>query len=125
MNEATDVGAGLVVMKDEWMRDEREVIGILKQSSPVGGQSTVIMTGEECTGESIPEKEIRKEGLDLRKLISSLLGSFQLLHSSQDSEKDRMIPYMPPSEEVKVLQFEDTSEVDHRNFNLIYMSHYY
>ena len=34
-----------------------------------------------------------------------------------------MIPYVPPSEEVKVLQFEDTlSEVDYRNFNLIYES---
>ena len=34
-----------------------------------------------------------------------------------------MIPYVPPSEEVKVLQFEDTlSEVDCRNFNLIYES---
>ena len=34
-----------------------------------------------------------------------------------------MIPYVPPSEEVKVLQFEDTlSEMDHRNLNLIYES---
>ena len=34
-----------------------------------------------------------------------------------------MIPYIPPSEEVTVLQFEDTlSERDHRNFNLIYES---
>ena len=39
-----------------------------------------------------------------------------MLQSSQGSEKDEMIPY-----EVKVLQFEDTlSEMDHRNFNLIY-----
>ena len=36
MSEKTDVGAGLVVMEDEQMRDEREVIGIQKQSSPVG-----------------------------------------------------------------------------------------
>ena len=34
-----------------------------------------------------------------------------------------MIPYVPPSEEIRVLQFEDTlSEMDHRNFNLIYES---
>ena len=34
-----------------------------------------------------------------------------------------MIPYVPPSEEVKVLQFEDTlSEVNLRNFHLIYES---
>ena len=102
MSEETDIGAGLVVMEDEQMRDEREVIGIQKQSSPVGQWSTVIMTGEEFAGESIPEREIRKEGLGLSELSSSPLGSFQLLHSSQGSE-DRMIPYVPPSEEVKVL----------------------
>ena len=35
----------------------------------------------------------------------------------------RMIPYVPPFKETGVLQFEDTlSEVDHRNFNLIYES---
>ena len=67
------------------------------------------MTGEECTGEVIPEKEMGKEGSDLSKLSRSPLGSFQLLHSSQGIEKDRMIPYIPPSEELKVLQFEDTS----------------
>ena len=34
-----------------------------------------------------------------------------------------MIPYIPPSEEIRVLQFEDTlSEMDHRSFNLIYES---
>ena len=37
MSEETDVGAGLVVMEDELMRDERETIGIQKQSSPCGG----------------------------------------------------------------------------------------
>ena len=123
MKEEKDVGAGIVVMEDEWIRDEREVIGIQKQSSPVGEQSTVIMTGEECTGELIPEKEMGKEGSGLSKLSSSLLGGVQLLHSSQGTEKDRMIPYVPLLEEVKVLQFEDTlSEVDHRNFNLIFES---
>ena len=99
---------GLVVMEDEWMRDEREVIEIQKQSSPVGEQLTLIMTGEECTGESIPEKEMGKEGSGFSKLNSSLLESFQLLYSSQGSEKDRMITYIPPPEEVKVLQFEDS-----------------
>ena len=34
-----------------------------------------------------------------------------------------MIPYVAPMEQVKVLQFADTSsEEDHRNFNLIYES---
>ena len=32
-----------------------------------------------------------------------------------------MIPYVPPSEEIMVLQFEYTlSEMDHRSLNLIY-----
>ena len=54
---------------------------------------------------------------------SSLLGSFQLLHSSQSSEKDKIIPYVSPSEEIRVLQYEDTLlETDHRNFDLIYKS---
>ena len=81
------------------------------------------MTGKEFVGGSMPDREVGKEGSGLSELGSSLLGSFQSLHSSQGSERDRMIPYVPPSEEVKVLQFEDTlSEVDHRNFNLIYES---
>ena len=36
MSEETDVGAGLVVIEDEQMRDEREVTRIQKQNSPVG-----------------------------------------------------------------------------------------
>ena len=71
----------------------------------------------------MPDREVGKEGSGLSELGSSLLESCQSLHSSQGSERDKMIPYVPPSEEVKVLQFEDTlSEVDHRNFNLIYES---
>ena len=37
MSEEADVGAGLVVMEDEQMRDEGEVIGVQKKSSSVGG----------------------------------------------------------------------------------------
>ena len=71
----------------------------------------------------MPDREVGKEGSGLSELGSSLLGSFQSLHCSQGSERYKMIPYVPPSEEVKVLQFEDTlSEVDCRNFNLIYES---
>ena len=45
------------------------------------------------------------------------------MNSSQSNEKDRMIPYVPPLGEVRILQFEDTLlEEDHRNFNLIYES---
>ena len=36
MSEETNVGAGLVVMEDEQMGNEREVIGIQEKSSPVG-----------------------------------------------------------------------------------------
>ena len=81
------------------------------------------MTGEEFTNGSMPDRDIGKGRSGLSELSSSLLGSFQLLHSNQGSEKDKMIPYVPPSEEVKMLQFEDTlSEMDCRNFNLIYES---
>ena len=99
--------------------EEREDKGNQERSSPVREQSTVIMTGKEFVDRSTSEKE----GSGLSELGSSLLGSFQSLHSSQGRERDTMISHVPPSKEVKVLQFEDTlSEVDCRNFNLIYES---
>ena len=123
MSDKTDVGAGLVVMEDEQMGDERKVTGIQKWSSLVGEQSTVMMTGDEFTDEPRPVRKVGKEGSECSELSSSLLGSFQLLHSCQGIEKNKMIPYVPPSVEVRVLQFEDTlSEMDNRNFNLIYES---
>ena len=127
MSEEADVGAGLVVMEDEQMRDEREVIGIQEQISlvmPVMTQLPVWMTGDEFTEGSIAIREVRDNELgSMDDPIRSPLGSFQLLHSSQSSEKDKMIPYVPPSEDVRVLQFEDTlSEIDRKNFNLIYES---
>ena len=89
----------------------------------MGEQSTVMMTGDEFTDESRPVREVGKEGSEPSELSSSPIGSFQLLCSNQGSKKNKMIPYVPPSEEVKVLQFEDTlSEMDHRNFNLTYES---
>ena len=61
--------------------------------------------------------------MSLSELGSSPIGSFQSLKSSQSSDEDKMIPYVPPLGEVKVLWFEDTlSEEDHRNFDLIYES---
>ena len=123
MSEETDVDAGLVVVEDEQMGDEREVTGIQKDSSPVGEQSTVMMTGDEFNDEPRPVREVGKERSEPSELSSSPVGSFLSLHSSQGSEKNKMIPYVPPSEGVKVLQFEDTlSEMDHRNFSLIYES---
>ena len=46
MSEEADAGAGLVVMEDEQMRDEREVNGNQEWSSPVGTQLPVRMTGD-------------------------------------------------------------------------------
>ena len=110
-------------MEEEQIGDEREITGIQKQSSPMGEQSTVIMTGDKFTDEPMPVRKVGKEGSELSKLSCSPLGSFQFLCSSQGSEKNKMIPYVPPLEEDKVLQFEDTlSEMDCRNFNLIYES---
>ena len=86
--------------------------------------STVMMTGDEFTNGSISIREIGENGLEpMEDPISSLLGSFQSLHSSHSSEKDKMVPYVPLSEEITVLQFKDTlSDTDCRNFNLIYES---
>ena len=59
--------------------------------------------------------------------ISSPIGSFQSLYSSQSSEEGmkgtKMISYVPPLKETGVIQFEDTLlEVDCRSFNIIYES---
>ena len=97
--------------------------GVGKRIVLWGKQSPVIRTGKELVRVVTPEKEIGKEGLGLSELSSPPLGSFQSLQSSQSCEEDKMISYVPPLEEVKVLQFEDTlSEEDRRNFNLIYES---
>ena len=81
------------------------------------------MTDEEFVKVATPDREMGKEGSGLSELGSSPLGSFQSLQSNQSSEGDRMISYVPPLGEVKILQFQDTlSEEDHRNFNLIYES---
>ena len=80
------------------------------------------MTGEEFAKEFMPDREVGKEGSGLSELSSYPFRSLSL-HRSQGSEQDQMIPYVPPLEQVKVLQFEDTlSEADCRNFNLIYES---
>ena len=52
----------------------------------MGEQSTVIMTGEEFTNGSMPVREVGDKELgSIEDPTSSLLGSFQLLHSSQSS----------------------------------------
>ena len=103
------------------MNEEREEKGRQEKSSPPGKCSTVIMTDEESVRGSTPDREIVKEGLGFSEHGSSLLGSFQSLHSSQGSERDKMIPCISLMEEVKMSQFEDTlSEEDCRNSVLIY-----
>ena len=96
MSEEVGVGAGLVVMEDEQMKDERKVREIWKWGSPVGEQSTVIMTGDEFTNGSMPVREVGDKELgSIEDPTSSQLGSFQSLHSSQSNNKDKMIPYAP------------------------------
>ena len=120
MSEETDFDTGLMGMEDEQMSEEREDKGNQEKSSPMEKQA---MTGKESIRGSMPDREVGKEGSEFSELGNSLLGSFQSLHSSQGSERDKMIPYVPPCEEVKVLQSEDTlSKEDHRNFSLIYES---
>ena len=77
-----------------------------------------MMTGDEFSSGAKPVSEVgESETIPMEDPISSPLGSFQSLHSSQSSGREKMIPYVPPSEEIRVLQFEDTlSEMDHRNF---------
>ena len=83
MNEETDVDAGLMMIEDEQMNEEK---GSQEKSSPLGKQSTVIMTGEELVRVSTPDKETGKEGSGLSEFGSSPLGSFQSLLSSQSSQ---------------------------------------
>ena len=118
MSEEAGVDTGLRIMDGEQMNEEK---GSQEKSSPLGKHSVVMMTGEGSVRGSTPEKEIGREGSGLSELGSLPFGSFQSLPSSQGSKKDKMITYVPPLAEMKVLKFEDTlSEEGHRNFNLIY-----
>ena len=54
MSEEAHVGAGLMVIEDEQMRDEREDTGIQEKGSPVGEWPTAIMTGNEFTRRLTP-----------------------------------------------------------------------
>ena len=111
MNGETDVDTGLMMIEDEEMTEKESS---QKQDSPSGKQSPVIKTGKEPVRAGTPDEEIGKEGLGLSELDSAPVGS---------SEGDKMISYVPPLKEVKILQFEDElSEEDHKNFNLIYES---
>ena len=120
MSEETNVDAGLMMIEDEQMTEKEDS---QEKNSPSEKQSTVILTGEKLVRVVTPDRAIGKEGSGLSELGISPLESFQSLQSTQCSERDKMIPYVPPLEEVKVVQFEDTpSEEDCKNFNLIYES---
>ena len=100
MNEGSDVDTGLMVVEDEWKTEEN---GEPAKDGLLEEQSTVTMTGEESVRITTPDREMRKEGSGLSELGSSSLGSFQLIQSSQSSEIDKMIPYVPPLGELKIL----------------------
>ena len=63
------------------------------------------MTDDEFSNGSKPVSEVGESGTILMEdSISSPWGSVQSLHSSQNSEREKVIPYVPPSKE-KELQF--------------------
>ena len=100
MNGGTDLNTALMMTEDEQVTEEK---GKQEKGSPSGKQTAVIMTDEEGVRVATPNKEIGKEESGLSELGSSPLGSFQSLQSSQSSEGDKMITYVPPLGEVKVL----------------------
>ena len=100
MNGGAGVDTGLVVVKDEWENEEK---GEPTKGGLLEEQLTVTMTGEETVRITTPDREIGKEGSGLSELGSSPLGSFQSIQNSQSSEIDKMIPYVPPLGEVKIL----------------------
>ena len=65
MSEEADVDAGLMIVADEQMNEEKEEKGSQEKSSPLGKHATDIMTGEESVRGSTPDKEIERGGLRL------------------------------------------------------------
>ena len=86
MNEEAGVDAGLMMIEDEQMNEEK---GSQEMCSPSEKQSTVIMIGEKLVRVSTPDREMEREGSGLSELGSSPLGSFQSLLSGQSSERDK------------------------------------
>ena len=66
MNEETDVDAGLMMIEEEQMNEEK---GSQEKSSPLGKQSTVIMTGEELVRVSTPNREMGEKSQGLVNLV--------------------------------------------------------
>ena len=119
MREEVDLDTGLMIMENEKVNKKK---GKLEKGSLLE-KTTTVMTIQESAKELTPDREIEKMGSRLSELGSSPLRSFQSLNSSQSSERDKMIPYVAPLKEMKVLWFENMlSEEDCRNFNVIYES---
>ena len=100
MSEEADVNTGLMIIEDEKINEEK---GEPEKGSPLEKLMTVTMTSEKSVRGLTPDREIEKIGSGISKLDSSPLGSFQSFNSSQSGEKDRMIPYVPPLGEVRIL----------------------
>ena len=82
MSEEADVNAGLMIVEDEQMNEEREEKGSQERSSPLGKHLTGIMTGEGSVRGSTADREIGGGGSGLSELGNSPLGSLQSLPSS-------------------------------------------
>ena len=98
-----DVNTELRIIEDEQVNREKES---LEKSSLLGTHTAVMVTAEISVRRSAPDREIEREESGHSEFGTSPLGRFQSLHSSQSGERDKMISYVPPLEEVKVLQFE-------------------
>ena len=90
MSEEADDGVGLIVTVDKHRSDEGGVREAKGQRGPTIDQSTVMMTGKEFLDRAQPVSEVGESRTTLVEgPISSPLGSFQSLHSSQSSEKEK------------------------------------
>ena len=88
MSEETDHGVGSMVMGDEHKSDGRSVTETQGQRGPALDHSTVMMTGDKLPGGSKQVSEAgENEAVPKEDFISSPLGSFQSLCSSQSSEE--------------------------------------
>ena len=100
MGEEADVDSGLMVAEDKQMNEENRES---EMGSFLERQVTVMMTDDKITEVMTLSKEKGEEKLSLGKLGSSPVGSFQSLQSSQNSEEDKMIPFVPQVGETRVL----------------------
>ena len=99
MNGETDVDTGLMTKEEEQITEKENS---QEKNSPSRKQSAVMVTNEEVVRVATPDKEIWKEGSGLSEFGCSPLGSFQLIPSSQSSEGDKIISYVPPLGDIMI-----------------------